>query len=44
MLKVVTWDDEDAITHDPLRIRGAVITLIPQQPWIQLLGVLEAFT
>jgi hypothetical protein len=27
MLKFMTWDDEDAITHDSLRTRGDVIIL-----------------
>jgi hypothetical protein len=26
MLEVVRWDDEDAITHDPLRMRDNVIS------------------
>jgi hypothetical protein len=27
MLKAVRWDDDDAIIHDPLRIRDDVISL-----------------
>jgi hypothetical protein len=32
MLKVVGWDDDDTITHDPLHMLGYVITLLPQFP------------
>lgn len=30
MFKVVRWYDVDAITYDPLRTRGDIITLLPQ--------------
>jgi hypothetical protein len=46
VLKVVKWDDDDAITH-PLRMRGDVITSqwpritsLPQWHWIPLLSLL----